>query len=182
LEFGSGLSPIVETSSFTDDRLLKVYDVDIVMNNPAAKPTNPRGRARPQDIDRHVGNRMRERRIMLGLTQQQMADLIGVTYQQAHKYEKGINRIAAGRLYNVARALGVEVGFFFEGLDDAEPFRPTPQQRMLLELARNFISLPNRRHQEAICMLARTLADDRGTAELEVDADAAAEGSDGAAA
>jgi len=55
------------------------------------------GRSRAQDIDRHVGARMRERRIMLGLTQQQMAELIGVTYQQAHKYEKGINRIASGR-------------------------------------------------------------------------------------
>ena len=55
-------------------------------------------RSRAQDIDRYVGMRMRERRIMLGLTQQQMAELIGVTYQQAHKYEKGINRIAAGRL------------------------------------------------------------------------------------
>ena len=54
--------------------------------------------------------------IMLGLTQQQMADLIGVTYQQAHKYERGINRIAGGRLYAIAQALGVEVGFFFEGI------------------------------------------------------------------
>jgi transcriptional regulator with XRE-family HTH domain len=58
---------------------------------------------------------MRERRIMLGLTQQQMAELIGVTYQQAHKYEKGINRVTAGRLYHIARALCVEVGYFFEG-------------------------------------------------------------------
>ncbi len=128
------------------------------MTNSPTKP-NPRGRARPQDIDRHVGGRMRERRIMLGLTQQQMADLIGVTYQQAHKYEKGINRIAAGRLYQVARALGVEVSFFFEGIDTGEEFKPTPQQRMLLELARNFISLPNRRHQDAVCMLARALAE-----------------------
>ncbi len=154
------------------------------MNNAAAKPTNPRGRARPQDIDRHVGNRMRERRIMLGLTQQQMAELIGVTYQQAHKYEKGINRIAAGRLYNVARALGVDVSFFFEGLGDAEPFRPTAQQRMLLELARNFISLPNRRHQEAICMLARALAEDPEATELSLDAaaDDVVEGNGGAAA
>jgi DNA-binding XRE family transcriptional regulator len=64
------------------------------------------GRSRAQDIDRYVGARMRERRIMLGLTQQQMAELIGVTYQQAHKYEKGINRVAAGRLYNIAHALG----------------------------------------------------------------------------
>jgi transcriptional regulator with XRE-family HTH domain len=59
---------------------------------------------------------MRERRVMLGLTQQQMAELIGVTYQQAHKYEKGINRVAAGRLYSIARALGVEVGYFYEAV------------------------------------------------------------------
>ena len=62
---------------------------------------------RVQDIDRHVGARIRESRIMLGLTQQQLADLIGVTYQQAHKYERGINRVSAGRLFQIARALGV---------------------------------------------------------------------------
>ena len=73
---------------------------------------NEATRSRPQDTDRYVGSRMRERRIMLGLTQQQMAELIGVTYQQAHKYEKGINRIAGGRLYAIAQALGVEVSFF----------------------------------------------------------------------
>ncbi|MEO1017544.1 MAG: helix-turn-helix transcriptional regulator [Pseudomonadota bacterium] len=101
---------------------------------------------------------MRERRIMLGLTQQQMAELIGVTYQQAHKYEKGINRIAAGRLYTIAQALGVDVSYFFEGMHDDASFKPTPQQRMLLELARNFIALPSRKHQEAICSLARALA------------------------
>src|SRR5262245_61169822 len=97
---------------------------------------------RVQDIDRHVGAQMRERRIMLGLTQHQMAELIGVTYQQAHKYEKGINRIAAGRLFTIAQALGVEVGYFFEGMDSERTFKPTPQQRMLLELARNFIGMP----------------------------------------
>ena len=117
-----------------------------------------RQRARPQDVDRHVGARMRERRIMLGLTQQQMADLIGVTYQQAHKYEKGVNRVAAGRLYDIARALGVNVSYFFEGLNSDETFDATPQQRILLELARNFIGIP-RRHQEALCSLARALSD-----------------------
>ncbi|MDF1585130.1 helix-turn-helix transcriptional regulator [Geminicoccaceae bacterium 1502E] len=116
------------------------------------------GRSRAQDVDRYVGARMRERRIMLGLTQQQMAELIGVTYQQAHKYEKGINRIAAGRLYTIAHALGVDVGYFFEGMEGERNFKPTPQQRMLLELARNFISVTNRRHQEALCNLARALA------------------------
>jgi transcriptional regulator with XRE-family HTH domain len=74
------------------------------------------GRARAQDTDRHVGARMRERRIMVGLAQHQMAELIGVTYQQAHKYDKGINRVTAGRLYHIAQALGVAVGYFFEGL------------------------------------------------------------------
>jgi transcriptional regulator with XRE-family HTH domain len=116
------------------------------------------GRSRAQDVDRYVGARMRERRIMLGLTQQQMAELIGVTYQQAHKYEKGINRIAAGRLFTIAQALGVDVSYFFEGMDSDRTFKPTPQQRMLLELARNFIGMPNRKHQEALCNLARALS------------------------
>ncbi|HEX2528817.1 MAG TPA: helix-turn-helix transcriptional regulator [Geminicoccus sp.] len=121
--------------------------------------TSGTGRARAQDIDVFVGGRMRARRTMLGLTQQQMADIIGVTYQQAHKYEKGVNRIAAGRLYQIAQALGVEVGFFFEGMEAEDALAPTPQQRMLLELARNFIGIGNRRYQEAVCNLARVLAE-----------------------
>ena len=117
------------------------------------------GRSRAQDIDRYVGARMRERRIMLGLTQQQMAELIGVTYQQAHKYEKGINRIAGGRLYTVAQALGVEVSYFYEGLGaGAAAFEPTSKQRLLLELTRSFTHIVDRRQQEALCSLARALA------------------------
>jgi transcriptional regulator with XRE-family HTH domain len=116
-------------------------------------------RARAEDVDRYVGARVRQRRVMLGLTQQQMADLIGVTYQQAHKYEKGINRVAAGRLYQMARVLGVDIGYFFEGLngEGEGAFHASPQQRMLLDLARNFISIKTRRHQEAVCTLARAL-------------------------
>ena len=118
------------------------------------------GRSRAQDVDRYVGARMRERRIMLGLTQQQMAELIGVTYQQAHKYEKGINRIAGGRLFQIAQALGVDVSYFYEGVGaQGGAFKPTQQQRLLLELARNFTALPSRRHQEAVCGLVRALAD-----------------------
>ncbi len=125
----------------------------------AKRDRQPGGRSRAQDIDRHVGMRMRQRRIMLGLTQQQMAELIGVTYQQAHKYEKGINRIAAGRLYQIAKVLGVDVSWFFEGLDeDVGGFEPTSEQRMLLELARHFVALPSRRYQEAVIALTRALA------------------------
>jgi transcriptional regulator with XRE-family HTH domain len=97
---------------------------------------NVAGRCRPQDIDRCVGARVRERRIVLGLTQQQMTELIGMTYQQAHKYEKRINRVASGRLYCIAQALGVEVGYFYESLQTAGGLMPSPKRRMLLDLAR----------------------------------------------
>ena len=122
--------------------------MESMMATASLKARTGPGRSRAQDIDRYVGSRMRERRIML----------IGVTYQQAHKYEKGINRIAAGRLFTIAQALGVDVGYFFDGMDSERTFKPTPQQRMLLELARNFISMPSRKHQEAMCSLARALS------------------------
>ncbi len=117
-----------------------------------------RSTARTQDIDRHVGGRVRERRIMLGLTQQQLADLIGVTYQQAHKYERAINRISAGRLFEIAQVLGVPVSYFFVGLEQEGDRSVTPRERMCLELARNFAQIPNERHQEALSQLARVLA------------------------
>jgi transcriptional regulator with XRE-family HTH domain len=95
---------------------------------------------------------------MLGLTQHQLAELIGVTYQQAHKYERGINRVAAGRLYSIAQALGVEVTYFFEGVQTTGGLLPSPEQRMLLDLARNYLNIPVREHREAIVALARALA------------------------
>ena len=114
-------------------------------------------RPRAQDADRHIGARVRARRIMLGLTQQELAELVGTTYQQAHKYEKVINRISGGRLHALAQALGVGPGYFFEGLGEGEPARPQPQQRLVLELARNLAVLP-RRQQEALAEMARVLA------------------------
>jgi transcriptional regulator with XRE-family HTH domain len=117
-----------------------------------------RSSSRTQDIDRYVGARIRERRIMLGLTQQQLADLIGVTYQQAHKYERGINRVSAGRLFEVAQVLSVPVNYFFDGLDEENDRAISPRERMCLELARNFAQIPNERHQEALSQLARVLA------------------------
>ena len=78
-------------------------------------------RALDCSIDDHVGGQIRERRIMLGLTQQQLAAMIGVTYQQAHKYERGINRVSAGRLYEIARALSAPIGYFYEGIGQEGP-------------------------------------------------------------
>jgi transcriptional regulator with XRE-family HTH domain len=118
-----------------------------------------KSRRRTEDIDRHVSARMRERRIFLGLTRRQMAALIGVTLQQTYKYERGANRVASGRLYRIAQALDVDVGYFFEGLGMDDPPRQTQQQQLMLELARSFIAIPSRKHQAELISLARPLAD-----------------------
>ena len=123
-----------------------------------ALPTPIKTRAR--EVDLYVGQRIRERRTMMGLTQQQMADLIGVTYQQAHKYERGINRVSAGRLYDIGQALGVQTGYFYEGLDSDRGSEVSQHQRMCLELARNFGQINNERHQKALSSLARALVED----------------------
>ena len=120
-----------------------------------AKPKRGRSTAA---IDDHVGARIRERRIMLGLTQQQLAEMIGVTYQQAHKYERGINRVSAGRLYEIARVLNAPITYFYEGVGEGAPGPAPPHQRMLLEIARNFSEIQNKSHQEAVSQLARALA------------------------
>ena len=120
----------------------------------AAKPV-PRANL----ADRHVGMRIRERRIMLGLSQQQLAAMIGVTYQQAHKYERGLNRISAGRLFDIAGVLSVPISWFFEGIPvDGVATEVSPRQRMCLELARNFSMIDNEKHQEALSQMARALA------------------------
>jgi len=113
-------------------------------------------RPRAQDVDRHVAARLRERRRALGLTQQRLAERVGTTYQQIHKYETGANRISAGWLPAFARALGVEPGHFFAGLGAGGPPWPTAEQQQL-ELAGNFATLP-RWQQEALLELVRALA------------------------
>jgi transcriptional regulator with XRE-family HTH domain len=93
---------------------------------------------RATSMDKHVGQRIRERRIMMGLSQQQLARIIGVTYQQAHKYERGLSRISAGRLFAIAQALATEPAWFFEGMSAEHAVGEVPlRQRMQLELNRN---------------------------------------------
>lgn len=73
------------------------------------------------DIDVHLGKRLRRRRRLLGLTQQQLAGACGVRFQQIQKYECGANRISAARLWQLSEALEVPVGYFFDGLSDGAP-------------------------------------------------------------
>ncbi len=72
------------------------------------------------DIDTHLGKRLRRRRRLLGLTQQQLAGTVGVRFQQIQKYECGANRISASRLWQLSEALEVPVGYFYDGLSDAD--------------------------------------------------------------
>jgi transcriptional regulator with XRE-family HTH domain len=118
--------------------------------------------ATTQELERHVGQRIRQRRIMLGLTQQQLAKLVGITYQQAHKYERGINRVSAGRLYHIANVLQVDVSYFYEDLNLSEAEGLNERERMCLDVARNFAKIYDMKKQEAIAQLTRILADKEG--------------------
>ena len=72
----------------------------------------------PNPIDIHVGSRLKLRRSLLGLSQERLADELGITFQQVQKYEKGLNRIGASRLWDLAQVLGVSVAYFYENLDE----------------------------------------------------------------
>lgn len=72
----------------------------------------------PKPVDVHVGRRLRLKRTILGISQETLGKEVGVTFQQIQKYERGINRMGASRLYDFARALGVEVSYFFDGFGD----------------------------------------------------------------
>jgi transcriptional regulator with XRE-family HTH domain len=98
-------------------------------------------------VDAHVGKRMRQRRWMLGVTQPQLADRIGITFQQVQKYEAGLNRVSASRLWEIAEALEVDVRFFFEGLEEAELTTTAEavicaENREEVELLRSYKAIP----------------------------------------
>lgn len=71
----------------------------------------------PNPIDVHVGNRIRLRRTLLGLSQEKLASMLGLTFQQVQKYERGMNRVGASRLWDIGKVLEVPIGFFYEDMD-----------------------------------------------------------------
>ena len=100
----------------------------------------------PNPIDVHVGNRIRLRRTLLGMSQERLAEQIGLTFQQVQKYERGANRIGASRLYQLSRVLDVPVSFFF---DDTDPVR-APAMGGFAEPPANVFKSDPRRKQETI--------------------------------
>ncbi len=115
-------------------------------------------------VDVHVGKRIRHRRWMIGMTQQQLAEQVGIKFQQIQKYETGMNRVSASRLWDIADALGVPVSFFFEGLEDGAVAEDNglPQDMMTdkeaLELVRSYYAIPEAQRRR-LFDLARALSD-----------------------
>lgn len=98
------------------------------------------GRRGPHPVDRHVGFQLRLRRRQLGLSQEKLAEALGLTFQQVQKYERGANRVSASRLWELARALEVSVDWFFDGLEGSDA-AAAPEGGMLDE-AREFLLTP----------------------------------------
>jgi transcriptional regulator with XRE-family HTH domain len=115
-------------------------------------------------IDQHVGERIRARRAELGLTQEQLAEALNVSYQQVQKYETGANRISAGRIFELARKLRVDVSYFFEGLPLDAPAEQAPlehggRQRSAIELVRKFAQIEDPQVRSAIAALVKAIVD-----------------------
>ena len=89
-----------------------------------AGPRRRRGGG-PHPIDVHVGGRIRLRRTLLGLSQEKLGEMIGLTFQQVQKYERGSNRVGASRLFDLSRVLDVPMSFFFEDMDEQAPTKPS---------------------------------------------------------
>ena len=122
-------------------------------------------------VDVHVGKRIRQRRWMVGMTQQQLGDKVGIKFQQVQKYETGMNRVSASRLWDIAAALDVQVSFFFEGIAEGdvaaeaamEPAENAPRGDLLadkeaLELVRSYYAIPEEQRRR-LFDLAKVLSD-----------------------
>ena len=114
-------------------------------------------------VDVHVGKRIRHRRWMIGMTQQQLAEKVGIKFQQIQKYETGMNRVSASRLWDIAQAVEVPVSFFFEGLAEGQAVASDVEGDILadkeaLQLVRAYYAMPEAQRRQ-IFELARVLSD-----------------------
>lgn len=128
----------------------------------------------PSPVDRHVGSRVRLRRITVGMSQERLGEALGVTFQQVQKYEKGTNRISMSRMQNIAQVLGASVSFFLEGAPRDENTTPAygfaePQQQDYaidilstpegIALARAFAAIDDPKVRRRVVDLVSTLVE-----------------------
>lgn len=122
----------------------------------------------PHIVDIHVGKRIRQRRWLIGMTQQKLADMVGIKFQQIQKYETGANRVSASRLWDIGEAMGVPVAFFFEGLSEgtvapsADRNGNVPADMLgdkeAMDLVRTYYAIPENQRRR-LFELARVLSD-----------------------
>jgi transcriptional regulator with XRE-family HTH domain len=124
----------------------------------------------PQAVDRHVGSRVRMQRLLSGMSQEKLGEACGITFQQIQKYEKGMNRMGASRLHQIARILQVPVEFFYEGVpsgrDSGKPLADTSSRSMTdflgtsdgLELVRAFMAVKDAKVRRRIVDLTKAAA------------------------
>ena len=121
----------------------------------------------PHKVDVHVGQRIRQRRWLTGMTQQRLAELVGIKFQQIQKYETGANRVSASRLWDIAHALDVNVSFFFDGIKtEAEEAKASSSNipidvmgdKEAMDLIRSYYSIPEDQRRR-LFELARVLSD-----------------------
>lgn len=139
-----------------------------------------KGSRKPNPVDIHVGGRVRFRRMLLGMSQEKLGERLGLTFQQVQKYEKGINRIGASRLFDLSHVLGVPVQFFYDEAPAAYESTPSREvgiaerhtesyiteflnTRDGLELNKAFVRIIDSRQRRAIVDLVRSLAGDDET-------------------
>jgi transcriptional regulator with XRE-family HTH domain len=117
-------------------------------------------------VDQRLGQRVRTRRLEIGMSQERLAELLGVTFQQVQKYEKGVNRIAASRLFDISRALDMSVSQFFDGLSNARAKGVSGDSSAIgealataegVELIQLFASIKNQKVRRRVVELVRSL-------------------------
>lgn len=134
----------------------------------------PKKQANP--VDAHVGHRVRLQRMLVGMSQERLGELLGLTFQQVQKYEKGVNRIGAGRLFELSGILGVPVSFFYEDIhprgtgelaetEVASPIMEFVSSGEGLQLSLAFMRIKDTKVRRKILDLVRSLADETETEE-----------------
>jgi transcriptional regulator with XRE-family HTH domain len=126
----------------------------------------------PSDVDRLVGGRMRWRRREMGFSQERLGELLGLTFQQIQKYERGVNRISAGRLFEMAHVMNVPISYFYEGASEltssrnralAEVDTPVPNAGLItsdvMELVSIYQSLPTDRLRKRVIDVLKAMKD-----------------------
>ncbi len=121
----------------------------------------------PHKVDTHVGQKLRQRRWLIGMTQQTLAEKVGIKFQQIQKYETGANRVSASRLWDIAEVLGVPTSYFFDGMEAAEGRDPDDKNKApadllkdkeAMDLVRSYYAIPENQRRR-LFELARVLSD-----------------------